>query len=73
MEGLKSQVTLLERIASIAHEEIKNPDKYTQQLFLYRKEAAKKFISTSDDEVRSHLLEVIEFTNDSIKKVLNLW
>ena len=69
----EGKVAILRRVAIIASEETKGPDKYTQELFTYRKEAARKFMNSCDDEARSHLLEIIEFTNDNIKKVLNLW
>ena len=61
------------KVALIANEEIKGPDKYTQQLFAYRKEAAIKYMESNDEEGKEHILEIIEYTNDSIKKVLNIW
>jgi len=69
----EGKVAIFRRVATIANEELKSPDKYTRELFAYRKEAAKKFIDSCDDEIKEHLLELIEFTNDNIKKILNLW
>lgn len=69
----EGMVAILRKVATIANEELKSPDKYTKELFAYRKEAAKRYMSSCDDEARAHILEVIEYTNENIKKVLNLW
>lgn len=69
----EGRVAILRKVATIANEQLKSPDKYTKELFEYRKEAAKRYMSCNDDEAKAHILEIIEFTNDNIKKILNLW